>query len=168
MSGTVTPGKEEDGVYVLTATYTDKQINNIPSLSSTDAIVLRSSFLRPNQIDEVRIARKATFQDRQSLENILDGAHAVYKNIDLTGVKKATVIAIKPEGNLGGGVAEIHMDKADGPLLGAVNVTASGTSSISTKIEPAAGYHDLYIVFKNSKVRDKPMFTFVGIRLENK
>jgi cytochrome c len=163
----VTPGKEEDGVYVLTATYTDKQINNIPSLSSTDAIVLRSSFLRPNQIDEVRIARKATFQDRHSLENILDGAHAVYKNIDLTGVKKATVMA-NLGGNQIGGAAEIHMDKADGPLLGVVNVTASGTSSISTKIEPAAGHHDLYIVFKNSKIRDKPMFTFVGIRLENR
>jgi cytochrome c len=167
LSGTVTPGKEEDGVYVLTATYTDKQINNIPSLSSTDAIVLRSSFLRPNQIDEVRIARKATFQDRHSLENILDGAHAVYKNIDLTGVKKATVMA-NLGGNQIGGAAEIHMDKADGPLLGVVNVTASGTSSISTKIEPAAGHHDLYIVFKNSKIRDKPMFTFVGIRLENR
>ena len=169
LSGTVVPGKEEDGAYILTATYTDKQINEIPSLSATDALVLRSSFLTPNQIDDVQIARKSTFQGKHSLDNILDGAHAVYKNIDLTGVKKATVMAfIRPEANRGGGVVEIHLDKSDGPLMGTVNVTASGASNISTKIEPTTGYHDLYIVFKNSKIRDKPMFNFGGIRLENK
>jgi hypothetical protein len=75
---------------------------------------------------------------------------------------------IRPESNLGGGIVEIHLDKADGPLLGTVNITASGASSMSTKIEPTTGHHDLYIVFKNSKTPDKPMFNFGGIRLENR
>ncbi len=169
LSGTVAPGKEEDGVYILTATYSDKPVSELPSLSSTDAMVMRSAFLKPNQIDEVRIARKANFQGNHSLQNILDGAHAVYKNIDLTGVKRATVMAdINQNDNRGGGEAEIHLDKVDGPLIGIVKISASGRSAVSTKIEPATGHHDLYIVFKNSKTRDKPMFNFGGIRLENR
>ena len=161
--------KKTDGVYVLTATYADKPVNNVPSLTATDALVLRNALLRPNEVDVVHIARKATWQGQHSLQNVLDGARAMYKNVDLTGVKKATVMAyIDPKENRGGGIAEIRADKADGPLLGTAKVSASGGSAVSTLIQPITGHHDLYIVFKNSEIRDKPMFNFGGIRLENR
>jgi cytochrome c len=167
--GAAMPGKESDGVYVLTATYVDKPVNNVPSLTATDALVLRNAFLRPNEIDIVQIARKANWQGQHSLQNILDGAQAAYKNVDLTGVKKATVMAyIDPKENRGGGIAEIRADKPDGPLLGTAKIVASGSSSVTTIIQPTTGHHDLYIVFKNSEIRDKPMFNFGGIRLENR
>ena len=109
LAGSAIPGKEADGVYVLTTTYEDKPVNNVPSLSATDALVLRSAFLRPNEVDDVKIARKANWQGQHSLQNILDGAFAMYKNIDLTGVKKATVMAyIDPKDNRGGGTVEIR------------------------------------------------------------
>ena len=169
LAGSATPGKEADGVYVLTASYLDKPVNNVPSLTATDALVLRNAFLRPNEIDIVHIARKANWQGQHSLQNILDGARAAYKNVDLTGVKKATVMAyIDPKENLGGGIAEIRVDKPDGPLLGTTRIVASGPSSVTTAIQPTTGHHDLYIVFKNSEIRDKPMFNFGGIRLENR
>ena len=169
LSGAATPGKETDGVYVLTATYADKPVNNVPSLTATDALVLRNALLRPNEVDVVHIARKANWQGQHSLQNVLDGARAMYKNVDLTGVKKATVMAyIDPKENRGGGIAEIRADKADGPLLGTAKVSASGGSAVSTLIQPTTGHHDLYIVFKNSEIRDKPMFNFGGIRLENR
>ena len=57
---------------------------------------------------------------------------------------------------------------AVGPLLGTAKVVASGPSFVTTAIKPTTGHHDLYIVFKNSEIRDKPMFNFGGIRLENK
>jgi cytochrome c len=169
LAGTVVAGKEQDGVYVLTATYKDKSISNLPSLEATDALILRSSFLRANDIDQVQIARKNDFQGNISLENILNGASAVFKNIDLTGIKTVTMMAyINPKATLIGGEAEIHLDKTDGPLLGSVKVSTSGASSVSIKIPTTTGYHDLVIVFKNSTVKDKPMFTFGGLRLENK
>lgn len=169
LTGSVVPGKEEDGVYILTATYQDKPLNEIPSLSATDAVILRNAFLRSNDIENTRIARKASFQGKPSLENILEGAHAMYKNIDLTGVKRATVVAnINANQNWGGGEAEFHLDKPDGPLLGSVKISASGLSMVPAKIEAVTGHHDLYIVFKNSKTPDKPMFTLVGIRLESR
>jgi len=169
LAGAATPGKEADGVYVLTATYADKPVNNVPSLTATDALVLRNALLRPNEVDVVHIARKAEWQGQHSLQNVMDGAWAMYKNVDLTGVKKATVMAyIDPKENRGGGIAEIRADKPDGPLLGTAKVSSSGGSAVSTLIQPTTGHHDLYIVFKNSEIRDKPMFNFGGIRLENR
>jgi cytochrome c len=169
LAGTAIPGKEADGVYVLTSTYTDKPVNNVPSLTATDALVLRNAFLRPNEVDGLQIARKANWQGQHSLQNVLDGAFGMYKNIDLTGVKKATVMAyIDPKENRGGGIVEIRADKADGPLLGTAKISASGPSSVTTAIQPTTGHHDLYIVFKNSEIKDKPMFNFGGIRLENR
>jgi cytochrome c len=168
LAGAATPGKETDGVYVLTTTYSDKPVNNVPSLTATDALVLRSAFLKPNEVDALRIARKANWQGNHSLQNLLDGAHALYKNIDLTRVEKATIMAyIDPKDNKGG-IVELHLDKADGPLLGTVKITATGVSSVSTAIKPTTGHHDLYIVFKNPEIKDKPMFNFGGLRLETR
>jgi cytochrome c len=168
LAGAVTPGKEEDGVYVLTATYEDKSVNGIPSLTTTDALILRSSFLRANEAGELRMARHANWQGNHSLQNLMDGAHAVYKNVDLTGVNKATIIAyINPKDNPGGTV-EIRLDKPDGELLGQGNVTAPAMSRVTTSLKPVTGHHDLYIVFKNSAVKDKSMFNFGGLQLGNK
>ena len=168
LTGTVTPGKENDGVYVLTATYEDKAVNNVPSLKATDALILRSSFLRPNEADGLRIARKANWQGNHSLQNLLDGAHGMYKNVDLTDVKKATIAAfINPKDNLGGTV-EVRIDKPDGQLLGQVNISGAGVSQATTALAPVTGHHDLYLVFKNSTARDKSMFNFTGIQLLNK
>jgi cytochrome c len=168
LAGSVTPGKEDDGVYVLTATYQDKPVNNVPSLTTTDALILRSAFLRANEAEDLRIARKANWQGNHSLQNLLDGAHAVYKNIDLTGVKKATIISYLNPNDNPGGTVEIRLDKPDGQLLGQGSITAPAVSRVTTSITPVTGHHDLYVVFKNSAVRDKSMFNFGGIQLGNK
>ncbi len=75
---------------------------------------------------------------------------------------------IDPKENRGGGTVEIHRDKADGPLLGTVKITASGGSAVTTPIEASTGHHDLYLVFKNPSAKEKPMFNFGGVRLENR
>lgn len=168
IAGSVTPGKETDGVYVLTATYDDKSVGEVPSLSATDALVLRSAMLGANDVSDVRIARKATWQGNHSLQNVLNNAWAVYKNIDLTGIQKAAIIAhINPNDNPGGTV-ELRLDKVDGPLLGSAKISASGISTVTTKFAPTTGHHDLYVVFRNEDVKDKSMFNFAGVRLENK
>ena len=68
------------------------------------------------------IARKVTYQGSTSLENVINGAFAGYKKLDLTGVKKATLHAfvLDPAQNPGGEI-EIRLDKPDGKLLGKVN-----------------------------------------------
>lgn len=169
MSGTVVPGKEEDGAYVLTATYFDKGADKIPSLSSSASIALRSSMLNATQVDELNIARKINYEGKWSLENVRDGAYAVYKRLDLSGIKKATLVTfiLDPTQNPGGEI-EVRLDKPDGKLIGKVTTTKRGLAMLPTNLENETGYHDLYIVFKNPQAIDKSMFYFGGIRLENK
>ena len=49
LAGTVTPGKEEDGAYLLTATYYDKGAGNLPSIPAAHTVVLRSPFLKADE-----------------------------------------------------------------------------------------------------------------------
>lgn len=170
LSGTAVTGKETDGAYVLAASYFDKGADGIPSLSGTSSVVLRSSLLGANQVDELNQARKITWQGNTSLENIRDGAFAGYKKIDLTGVKKATLLTFvnDPAQNPGGKI-EVRLDKPDGKLLGEVTASnKNGLSSLTTGLSGESGFHDLYVVFKNPQAGEKSMFYFGGIRLQNK
>lgn len=169
LSGTVTPGKETDGAYLLTASYFDKAQDKVPSLSSSASLILRSGTLSVNSADELNIARKLNYQGNWSLENVRDGAFAMYRQLDLTGVKKATMttFVMDPATNPGGEI-EVHIDKPDGQLLGKGRATKPGLSTVSTSLQEVTGLHDLYIVFRNPGAGDKSMFYFGGIRLENK
>jgi cytochrome c len=170
LSGTVTPGNETDGAYVLAATYFDKGADKTPSLSASSSIALRSGLLGANQVDELNVARKVTYQGNTSLENVQNGAFAGYKKLDLTGVKKATLLTfvLDPAQNPAGEI-EVRLDKPDGKLLGTVTApTKQGLSKSVTVLEGESGVHDLYVVFKNPNAGDKSMFYFGGIQLHNK
>jgi cytochrome c len=169
VAGSVKPGKETDGAYVLTATYFDKAQDKVPSQSTSDAVVLRSGTMSVNSADELQIARKLNYQGNWALENVRNGATAMYKGIDLTGVKKATLMtySVDMTSNPGGEI-EVHIDKPDGKLLGKVTSGKQGLSMLPTALAPETGKHDLYIVFKNAGAGDKSLFYFSGIKLENK
>ena len=126
--------------------------------------------LGASQVDELNKARKITYEGNTSLENVTDGAFAGYKNLDLTGIKKATLLTfVLDPGQNPGGEIEVRLDKPDGKLLG--KVTASdkrGLSKLVTALEQETGFHDLYVVFKNPLAGDKSMFYFGGIQLQNK
>jgi cytochrome c len=168
LSGAVTPGKEEDGAYILTATYYDKGANNLPSIPASASAVLRSPTLKPEQVSEFNIARTVRFNGNVGVENVKHGAWAAYKSIDLTGVKKATLNGfILPDQNVGGEV-EVRLDKPDGKLLGKVKLANPGRSAVATKVDATEGLHDLYFVFKNEQAGDKNLFFFGVVKLENK
>ncbi|HTF20737.1 MAG TPA: ThuA domain-containing protein [Chryseolinea sp.] len=169
LSGSVMPGKETDGAYVLTATYYDKAQGAIPSLSASDAVVLRSNVLSANAVSDLQVARKVNYQGQWGLENLLDGSFAVYRNLDMSGIKKATVTTyiVNKSTNTGGDV-EIRLDKPDGKLIGKMTSSKVGIASVSTNLSSETGTHDLYLVFRSADAKEKSMFYFSSLRLDNK
>jgi cytochrome c len=170
LTGTVTPGNELEGAYLLTASYFDQgAADNIPSLNATETIVLRNAFLKADQASDLNIARVVRQGNDVALENVKHNAHAVFKNIDLTGVKNGVIITfLTPDQTTVGGTVEVHLDKTDGQLLAKASTKAAGLSRLPVTIEPVSGMHDLYIVFKNETAGDKTLLYFGGIQLLNK
>lgn len=167
--GSVTPGKEQDGAYLLTASYNDKGASNVPSIPGSGTVVLRSPLLLPTQATDLRIARVAQTRNIR-FDNIRHGAYAGFKQLDLTGIKKATIMAfINPNAKpILGGEIEIHLDKPDGQLIGKVSVSKPGPSEYVTKLQSTSGLHDLYLVFNNPAAVERNMFSVTGLKLDNK
>jgi cytochrome c len=167
LTGSVTPDKQEGGAYLLTATYYDKGVGDLPSIPASETIVLRNAMLTADQANELNIARIVRFNRMAGLENVRNNSWAAFKQIDLTGVRKATLNAFINETTVGGNV-EIHLDKPDGKLLGKAKLAGKDRVSATTRLEPVSGIHDLYVVFKNDQAGDKNLFFFSGAKLENK
>lgn len=169
LRGSVMPGKETDGAYVLTASYNDKAQGPVPSLSSATSIILRSNVLSANAVSELSVARKINYQGQWGLENLRDGAYAVYKELDMSGIKKATVTTyIVDKSTNPGGEIEIRLDKPDGKLIGKVASNRQGITSVSTNLSAETGTHDLYLVFRSPDAKEKSMFYFSTLKLDNK
>jgi cytochrome c len=169
LRGSVTPGKETDGAYVLTATYYDKAQGAVPSLSASSALILRSNVLSANAVSELKEARKLNYQGQWALENVRDGSYAMYRDLDMSGIKKATITTYIVNKNTNtGGEVELRLDKPDGKLIGKVTSDKVGIAAVSTQLTPEAGAHDLYLVFKSPDAKEKSMFYFRTLKLENK
>lgn len=168
LTGTVTPGSEQDGAYLLTATYFDKGVSQLPSISSFSTIALRSGMLKPDQASDLNTVRLLRYEGQVGLENVKHNSSAGYKDIDLTGVKTVTIMSfVLPDQTIGGEV-ELHLDKADGELLGKVVVDKPGMSAGDIKLKGLQGVRSLYVVFKNPQAGTQNLFFHGGIRLSNK
>jgi cytochrome c len=167
LTGAAIPGNEEEGAYVLSASYFDKGAENLPSIPAQASVILRSPMLTADQTSDLKTVRVTYYEGRSGLDNVKANSHAAYKDIDLTTVKKATVMAFMMAGQPGGAV-ELHLDKPDGKLLGKVPVSKPGVTAVDVKLDPMEGNHSIYLVFTNSAVSDKDLFYFVGLKLGNK
>jgi len=167
LKGTVVPGNEEDGAYILTATYFDKGSGGIPSIPTTASVILRSPVLTPDQTSDLNIVRIVRSEGRVGLANVKHTAHAAYKDIDMTGVRKISVITFMLPGQAGGTV-ELRLGKPDGELLGKVDVKKLYMSMEDVKVKSLNGLNTIYVVFANPAAPDQEQFYFGGLRLGNK
>ncbi len=165
---TVTPGKEEDGAYILTASYFDKGGENVPSIPAQGAAVLRGPTLGADQASQLNVARVLRFNGQAGLDNVKHNAWAAYKELDLTGVKSVSVMAFVRPGDSVTGSVEVRLDKPDGELLGTAKLDKPNMNSEKVSFKQVQGVHDLYFVFKNDKAGDKNLFYFGGAKLSNK
>jgi cytochrome c len=92
------------------------------------------------------------------------GASVALKQIDLTGVSAVTFTAVAPaQYQARGGKIEVHLDSPTGALLGGTESIAPSAALVPvrlrTVLQPTAGVHDIYLVFRNPEVTsDQFMF----------
>jgi len=168
LAGHAIPGKEEEGAYLLMATYFDKGGPNVPSIPSTHTLVLRSPTLKGDAATELRGVRTIRHEGNIGLENIRHNTSAAFRDLDMTGVRQLTLTAFNHPGNTVGGSIEVRLDKIDGALLGKVEVNKPEISSSSIRLNRLDGTHSIYLVFVNPTAGDKPLFYFVNMKLANK
>jgi cytochrome c len=85
------------------------------------------------------------------------GAYAKLAQVDLTGVTAVGVLATAPKDfGAAGGVVEVRVDSATGPVLGTTEVRpvtgqAPAPASARVAFGPVAGAHDVYFIVRNEQ-----------------
>lgn len=108
-----------------------------------------------------------------------DKSFFMFKEIDLHGIKSVEFEITVQQNQTGGGVLELHLDEAGGPLLGSIAIPASspsGGGEIKRIILPApqsawpkdAFYHDLFFLLKNKNAGAKPVLGMNWVRFNLK
>lgn len=151
LKGSVMPGNEQEGAYVITASYGDKGTAKTPRIADVASVALRSPVLKAEHAVSIPGALLA----------VKDNTTASFERIDLTAVKSVYASVIMSATHMSGEI-ELRLDKPDGELIG----TAKPNSSV--RIRETNGVHTLYLVFKNERAGDKDLFSFTELRLSNR
>ena len=148
---------ETSGAYILSASYTDKGAEGIPSLSNRSVKILRFPRLEAEEADSLHRAFKGiTGQNRNInvLRGIKDSSFLIYRHIDLSNIRSINVHGQFTEG----GMMEARLNDPNGQVLGKLNFRKQFIDKnphqfkdLSFNIQPQDGFHDLYILFKNNK-----------------
>ena len=106
-------------------------------------------------------------EDLAALGYISDENYAVYHGLDFGDGALYFTMQATASTSATGGIAELHLDSADGTLIGSVEVPLTGQTDddwlvyhpFTTEITPTEGVHDLYLVFRN----DNPHNTMMNV-----
>lgn len=171
---------ENDGKYILTAIYKDKGANKIPSFSAEKMHILRQPVLTATDFDELKKAKPATMKvvlkDGKGLKEelkIINGSHEgsiLFRQLDLTNIKKLDLVTRTRRNNFVGGTYEIRLDQPDGQLWASTTRQPSKDLEQHSilKVKPITGLHDIFIVFKsNDPASQKSVGTFIRLHFLN-
>lgn len=146
------------GVYIFRAAYKDRGANGLPGIPSEETFVLRNPSINPTNYDEINDATKMSYEGNKFIIPAKSGSYAGLKNIDLTGITQLELAAMAPKAqlNAAGGFIEVRMDSPSGKLLGKsdfIGDSGFGAKPVSISLEPATGFHSLYLVFTNPSMK---------------
>jgi cytochrome c len=147
--------------YIFRAAYRDKGTKLAAPQTTEDIVVLRSPVISVSAIDQFSSIEFAPGRTRAMA--IGSGAYLALNSIDLTGITQIE-FAASPFAGMGpgkGGIIEIHLDAANGKLIGATTEIkppeagsqGGGRRGSRTKVDinPISGIHNLFFVFVNDK-----------------
>ncbi len=137
-------GKGTEGAYVLVANYLDKGANGIEPLPVRSHLVLRNPKVELEDYEDgnvwVVIGTEQTGFITY-IRRIYSGRFVSFKQIDLTHLKSITFRLLE-EG--AGGTIEIHLDKADGPVVGTLTGARRKSSRSHQGLERRRGYPETH------------------------
>ncbi|MBA3936765.1 MAG: ThuA domain-containing protein [Planctomycetes bacterium] len=155
---TVVPKPKDDtGIYLLTATYTDRKVKTadgkeIPSNTVRTTVVLRNRLVRASSFSDQHGVQSEDTKDSgggKSIGFIDNGDWMKFADIGLDGTTKMT-FRVASAGS--GGTIEVHLDKPEGDLIGSAEVKPTGDwqkwAEVQGTVKDPGGVHDLYLVFK--------------------
>ena len=169
--------KKPGGVYILTASYTDKGGEVIGPLTARKIIKLRSPSQLAANYDEIEGASKFKLEPGQApgveeeMEIIIGSAgHVGYKNLGLGGIASIELMVAQMPSFFGGGTVELRLGAPDGQKIAETKIeqglTDVGMKNIDLAIEPIEGTHDLYAVFVPKD--DKPVCVLINLAFKGK
>jgi len=162
IKGTFTPkeGKgNEEAVYVMMASYTDKGGKEIGPLTGRETLILRYPKIEAESaVDLKKIMKMEVTPEMsqgmfdESFEILLGRNEGVaeYAAMDFTGIQSFEMITMASSMFMDGGKMEFRIDAPDGKLIGTQVVEAELEIELKSKfldIEPVEGMHKLFIVF---------------------
>ena len=141
----------------LEATYTDLGRGDIPALSGTNSIVLRSRHIQAESADEYKGTQPLGADQAEGKRFMGAIEHDGFLRFNQISLGQTKQIVLRAASAGGGGIVEAHVGSVNGPLLGSVPVEVNGdwhafTEKIIDLKEPS-GREDVYLVFKNEKNR---------------
>ena len=143
----------EAGTYILTASYTDKGGEIIGPLTTEAKLKLRNPKVQAEDYDEMEnlSKRKPGGSDYMHLDRITKDSWFLFKNIDLTGVKKLTVKTGQTRNK--GYTLNIRVGNVDGKIIATTEIPFTNGGRVNwseTEVafnEIVKGKHDLYFTF---------------------
>jgi len=152
-------GDSPTGVTVLRAAYTDRGAHGMPAITNEKEIVLHSPSVVVASGDLSDGVSKQSAPEMPVEITVVNrpGASVALKQIDLTGVGAVTFTAVAPaQYQARGGKIEVHLDSPTGALLGGTEAITPAAAlapvQLRTVLQPTAGVHDVYLVFRNPDV----------------
>ena len=146
------------GAVVLRAAYTDRGANGLLGTLAGATVVLRSPTVIIGGGELSEGAQQAPVPG-VAFDGVLatrSGAFVRLKDVDLTGLS-AVVFAAMAQARQGaiGGKVEVRLGSATGPLVGESGmirpVADSTPAPFRAMLQPTAGVHDVYMVFRNDE-----------------
>ena len=183
VSGSYTLNKHQEdnpeGVYIFTASYTDKGAAVVGPLTARDVFSLRSPLIGAANFDEINGAMQFEVLAGQApgieedLELVIGESegYVAYKNLDLTGVKSIELGLGMAPTYFGGGQIDILLESMDGPKIGTVEIKQSltefGFQNKAIEIESQDGPKDIYLKFVANEGQDKPVTALIYLKFGN-
>jgi cytochrome c len=167
LKGDFTPdkhiGKNEKGIYILRAAYTDKGANGVGPITGSKTIVLRSPTLKAVAADAPANLMKVNFNGKD-FAILGNNTFAAFNNIDLTGIKYITLGAATQGTSA---VIEVRLGSPDGALLGEAAIGAEPIFQMpKVAIQPQTGIHSVFLVCRIKEVKAQPMIAMEWLKFE--